>query len=252
MVRARRKIRDARIPYAVPDAGDLPERLALVLQVVYLVFNEGYGAASGARLVRADLGDEAIRLGRLLVELMPAQADVAGLLALMLIQHARRDARVSGEGKLLTLEHQDRSRWHAMEIAGGQAILEHALTLRAAGPYQVQAAIASLHAQAGSTDWKQIALLYGRLRQFWPTAVVELNAAVAVGMADGYVHGLDLIDALAARGELATSHYLPAARADLLRRLGRTEKAVAAFNQALALVSNQVERDYLLQQRNAL
>ena len=255
MVRAKRKISEAGIPFEIPAPERLAERLELVLQVIYLMFNEGYGATSGASLLRADLGAEAIRLARILRELMPAEAEVLGLLALMQLQHARRDARVSPGGELVTLEYQDRTRWHMAEIEEGQHTLDAALALRAPGPYQIQAAIAALHsaaAQSGYTDWPQIAQLYGALLRYWPSPVVELNAAVAVGMADGYAEGLRLVDALEARGELAKSHYLHAAKADLLRRLGRTAEAAAAFERALALVANQVERDYLQQQRDAL
>ena len=255
MVRAKRKISEAGIPYEVPGPDQLAERLELVLQVIYLMFNEGYGATSGASLLRPDLGAEAIRLARILCELMPGQAEVHGLLALMQLQHARRDARVSTMGELVTLEKQDRARWHAAEIAEGQRTLDAALALRAPGPYQIQAAIAALHAGAPDpeqTDWTQIAQLYAALLRYWPTAVVELNAAVAVGMADGYARGLELIGAVEARGELAKSHYLYAAKADLLRRLGRKAEAAAAFDRALALVANEVERDYLQQQRDSL
>ena len=255
MVRAQKKISEAKIPFEIPAPTQLAERLALVLEVIYLVFNEGYGATSGAQLLRTDLGAEAIRLGRMLAELMPDQAEPQGLLALMLLQHARRDARVDRDGALTPLELQDRSSWHAAEIAEGQARIDLALSLGAAGPYQIQAAIAALHAsatRAADTDWPQIADLYAALLRYWPTPVVELNAAVARGMADGPAHGLALIDALDARGELARTHYLPAARADLLRRLGRNHEAVCAFEQALALVSNDVERAYLQRQRDLL
>jgi RNA polymerase sigma-70 factor (ECF subfamily) len=255
MVRAKRKIKDAGIPFEIPKQDQLDERLALVLQVVYLMFNEGYGAAFGTSLLRTDLGFEAIRLGRMLCELMPGRAEACGLLALMLLQHARRDARVGSEGALITLESQDRSRWHAKEIEEGQRILDAALALRAPGPYQIQAAIAALHSsasQAQETDWRQIAQLYGALLRHWPTPVVELNAAVAVGMAEGLEQGLHLIDAIEARGSMAGSHYLHAAKADLLRRLARPVEAAAAFERALGLVTNEVERQYLLQQRQAL
>jgi RNA polymerase sigma-70 factor (ECF subfamily) len=255
MVRAKRKISEAGIPYEVPGPDQLAERLELVLQVIYLMFNEGYASTSGASLLRPDLGAEAIRLARILCALMPQAAEAHGLLALMQLQHARRAARVSADGKLVTLEHQDRALWDAAEIAQGQRALDEALALGAPGPYQVQAAIAALHASApaaADTDWPQIAQLYGALLRYWPTPVVELNAAVARGMADGYAHGLALIEAIAARGELAKSHYLHAARADLLRRMGRATEAAAAFDQALALVSNEVERDFLRQQRAAL
>lgn len=255
MVRAKRKIKDAGIPFEIPQPGQLDERLALVLQVLYLMFNEGYGAAFGPSLLRADLGFEAIRLARMLCELMPGRAEANGLLALMILQHARRDARVAGDGALVTLESQDRARWHANEIEEGQRILDAAMALRAPGPYQIQAAIAALHAsaaQAQSTDWRQIAHLYGALLRHWPTPVVELNAAVAVGMADGLDQGLRLIEAIEARGGMAGSHYLHAAKADLLRRLGQPVDAAAAFERALELVTNEVERQYLLLQRQAL
>ncbi len=255
MVRAKRKIRDAGIPFEIPQQDQLDERLALVLQVVYLMFNEGYGAAFGTSLLRTDLGFEAIRLGRMLCELMPERAEASGLLALMVLQHARRDARVLGDGALVTLEKQDRSRWHAEEIKEGQHILDTALALRSPGPYQIQAAIAALHASAahaGQTDWPQIAQLYGALLRYWPTPVVELNAAVALGMAEGLGRGVQMIEAIEARGTMAGSHYLHAAKADLLRRLGRPVDAAAAFDRALALVTNEVERQYLHQQRQAL
>jgi RNA polymerase sigma-70 factor (ECF subfamily) len=255
MVRAQKKISEAKIAFEIPAPAQLAERLALVLEVVYLVFNEGYGATSGPALLRPDLGAEAIRLGRMLAELMPAQAEVHGLLALMLLQHARRDARVDRDGALTPLERQNRSSWHAAEVAEGQARLDLALAFGAPGPYQIQAAIAALHAgatRAEDTDWPQIADLYVALLRYWPTPVVALNAAVARGMADGPAHGLALIDAIAARGELARSHYLPAARADLLRRLGRNAAAKDALDQALALVSNDVERAFLQKQRDSL
>ncbi len=255
MVRAKRKIKDAGIPFEIPRPDRLDERLALVLQVIYLVFNEGYGAAFGPGLLRTDLGFEAIRLGRMLCELMPGRAEADGLLALMILQHARRDARVAADGALVTLEHQDRARWHAEEIEEGQRILDAAMALRAPGPYQIQAAIAALHsgaAQAQSTDWRQIAQLYVALLRHWPTPVVELNAAVAVGMAEGIERGLHLIEAIEARGGMAGSHYLHAAKADLLRRLGHPVAAAAAFARALELVTNEVERNYLNQQLQAL
>jgi RNA polymerase sigma-70 factor (ECF subfamily) len=255
MVRAKRKIAEAGIPYEVPGADQLEERMELVLQVVYLVFNEGYGATSGTRLLRIDLGLEAIRLGRILVELLPAHAEARGLLALMILQHARRDARTDAGGKLVTLERQDRSLWRADEIAQGKAMLDAALALRAPGPYQVQAAIAALHAEAADaahTDWRQISALYQALLRYWPTPVVQLNAAVAVGMSEGFEKSLAMLDELEAQGKLARSHYLFAARADMLRRLGRGELAAAAYDLALGLVVNEVERDYLLQQRAGL
>jgi RNA polymerase sigma-70 factor (ECF subfamily) len=255
MVRAKRKIIEAGIPYEVPAPDQLEERMELVLQVIYLVFNEGYGATSGTRLLRIDLGWEAIRLGRILLELLPDHAEAKGLLALMVLQHARRDARTDSGGRLVTLENQDRSLWLHEEIAEGQALLDAAMALRQPGPYQIQAAIAALHTTAetaSATDWRQIAALYQALLRHWPTPVVQLNAAVAVGMSEGFEKALVLLDELEAQGTLARSHYLFAARADMLRRLGRAGLAAAAYDLALGLVVNEVERDYLLQQRAGL
>jgi RNA polymerase sigma-70 factor (ECF subfamily) len=258
IVRAKKKIREAGIPYQVPAPEDLPERLAGVLAVVYLVFNEGYVASAGDALVRGDLAEEAVRLGRLLVELMPDEPEALGLAALMLLHHARRDARTGPAGELITLEEQDRARWDRAAIAEGVALLDRAITIRRsaparsrvgpAGPYQLQAAIAALHAQAGSpaeTDWRQIAALYGGLVRIARSPIVELNAAVAVAMADGVERGLAWIDRLALRPELATYHLVPAARADLLRRAGRAEEARAAYEAAIALAVNAQERAYL-------
>jgi RNA polymerase sigma-70 factor, ECF subfamily len=252
LVRAKQKIKNAGIPYRVPPAHLLPERTAAVLAVLYLLFNEGYAASAGAELVRQDLSGEAIRLTRVLDRLMPAEPEVQGLLALMLLQNARRDARVDGEGTLVTLELQDRSRWDAREIVEGVDLLHAALRKAApqgiAGPYQVQAAIAACHATAitaADTDWVQIAALYRRLTELVPSPVVELNRAVAVAMADGPAAGLALVDALEASGKLANYHLLPATRADLLRRDGRMAEAAVAYRQALGLAGTDAERRYL-------
>ena len=248
LVRVKKKILDARIPYAVPAQDLLPERLAAVLSVVYLMFNEGYAATESPQLIRTDLCGEAIRLARLLVELMPGEPEVIGLLALMLLHHARRAARVDASGAMMSLEEQDRGRWDRAAIVEGIALLDRALALRRRGPYQLQAAIAALHAQAeraADTDWKQIAALYGGLLQEQPRAVVELNAAVALAMAEGPAHGLQMIARLEGREELQGYYLLPAARADLLRRMGRLGEARAAYAAALALVRNPAERGYL-------
>ncbi|HEX7440832.1 MAG TPA: DUF6596 domain-containing protein [Caldimonas sp.] len=248
LVRVKKKILDARIPYKVPSRELLPERLQAVLGVVYLVFNEGYATTANDGLMRPDLCAEAIRLARLLVELMPDEPEVLGLLALTLLHDTRRGTRVDAEGALVPLEEQDRARWQHDLIAEGLATLDTALALRRRGPYQVQAAIAALHARAtraDETDWKQIAALYGGLLREQPGAVVELNAAVALAMAEGPEHGLAWIARLEEREELVGYHLLPAARADLLRRLGRTLEAEAAYGAALALVRNRAERLYL-------
>jgi RNA polymerase sigma-70 factor (ECF subfamily) len=247
LVRAKAKIQNAGIPYRVPPAHLLPERVPSVLSVLYLLFNEGYSASAGADLMRAGLTAEAIRLTRVLVRLMPDEPEAAGLLALMLLQDSRRAARVDTAGDLITLEEQDRSRWDASLLAEGVAVLEGALRRRGPGPYQIQAAIAACHATAATaadTDWAQIALLYGELGRFLPTPVVELNRAVAVGMSEGPAAGLELVCALEASGKLAGYHLLAATRADLLRRLGRPE-AAAAYREALALASTDTERRYL-------
>jgi RNA polymerase sigma-70 factor (ECF subfamily) len=248
LVRAKRKILDARIPYEVPSRELLPERLAAVLGVVYLVFNEGYAATEDDDLMRPDLCAEAIRLARLLVQLMPGEAEIQGLLALMLLHHARRATRIGSDGSLVPLEEQERTRWHAEAIGEGLAVLDAALALKRRGPYQLQAAIAALHAEAlraEDTDWKQIAALYTGLLREQPGAVVELNAAVALAMAEGPERGLAWIAAIDAGGELAGYHLLPAARADLLRRLGRRAEAAAAYDAAIALTRNRAERLYL-------
>jgi RNA polymerase sigma-70 factor (ECF subfamily) len=247
IVRAKAKIRDARIPYQVPSWADLPERLEAVLQVVYLVFNEGYSASSGASLTRADLSGEAIRLGRLLVTLLP-EAEVQGLLALMLLQESRRAARTSPAGDLVLLDDQDRSLWNREQIAEGYALVQRALAARPPGPYTLQAAIAAVHAQApdtGATDWAEIAALYAVLAQAHPSPVVELNRAVAVAMSEGPEAGLALVDRLLAAGELDDYHLAHSARADLCRRLGRVDEAAVSYRKALALARQEPERRFI-------
>jgi RNA polymerase sigma-70 factor (ECF subfamily) len=248
LVRAKAKIRQARIPYRVPDAEDLPARVDAVLAVVYLVFNEGYAASSGGALIRRELCAEAIRLGRLLVELLPRESEARALLALMLLTDARRDARVDAAGEMVLLEDQDRARWDQGEIRDGLALVEGALRAGPPGAYALQAAIAGVHARAAraeQTDWREIASLYALLRVVNPSGVVALNHAAAVAMADGPEAGLRLMDALAVDGGLAAYHLLPAARADLLRRLGRFTDAAAAYREALALVGNESDRRFL-------
>ena len=245
LVRAKHKIRRAGIPYRVPPPELLTERLPGVLAVLYLVFNEGYSTTSGP-LVRVELCEEAIRLARVLDRLMPDQPEVRGLLALLLFQHSRREARTDATGDLVLLEDQDRAGWDHEAIDEGLALLDDALGRRRPGPYQVQAAIAALHARAPrpeDTDWPQIAALYGALARMTPSPVVELNRAVAIAMADGPERGLPLIDALGNR--LADYHLFHAARADLLRRLGRRSEAAGAYRTALELAANPVERQYL-------
>jgi RNA polymerase sigma-70 factor, ECF subfamily len=248
LVRAKRKIRDAAIPYRVPPREMLPERLDAVLAVLYLVFNEGYAATDADTLVRRELCEEAIRLTRVLDELMPDQSEVMGLLALMLLHHSRRDTRVDASGGLVLLEQQDRSRWDLPMIEEGLALVRRAFTGRRPGFYGLQAAIAALHAEAreaGDTDWPQIVELYGALARIAPTPVVELNLAVAVAMADGPRAALPLVDRLA--GPLNGYHLFHSARADLLRRLGRTEDAAASYRRALELATNPVDRRFLEQ-----
>jgi RNA polymerase sigma-70 factor (ECF subfamily) len=247
IVRAKTKIRDARIPYQLPPRPDLPRRLDSVLYVVYLVFNDGYSASSGASLTRHDLSDEAIRLGRLLVELLP-EAEAVGLLALMLLHESRRAARTSLSGELVLLDEQDRSAWNQEQIKEGSALVDRALGSKRFGPYALQAAIAAVHAEASTaaaTDWAQIVGLYDVLLRADPTPVVELNRAAAVAMRDGPEAGLVLIDAILARGDLADYHLAHSARADLCRRLGRQEEARAAYGQALGLTRQEPERRFL-------
>ncbi|MEV8035197.1 RNA polymerase sigma factor [Streptomyces sp. NPDC086182] len=248
LVRAKRKIRNAGIPYRVPPAHLLPERTTGVLGVLYLLFNEGYAATAGAELVRTNLSAEAIRLARVLARLMPDEPEVLGLLALLLLHDARRGTRVDASGDLVTLEEQDRTAWDRSEVDEGAALLETALRRGRPGPYQIQAAIAACHttaATAEETDWADIAALYGELRRFVPSAVVRLNRAVAVGMAESPDAGLALVAELEAEGELDAYHLLPATRADLLRRAGRTVEAAEAYDRALALVENTAERRFL-------
>jgi RNA polymerase sigma-70 factor (ECF subfamily) len=247
IVRAKAKIRDTRIPYQVPSPEELPERLDAVLQVIYLVFNEGYSASSGISLTRADLSSEAIRLGRLVLELLP-EPEVMGLLALMLLQESRRAARASPAGELILLENQDRSLWNRGHIAEGVAMVERALLSRRFGPYTLQAAIAAVHSEAPdavSTDWSQIVALYSLLARAQPSPVIELNRAVAVAMRDGPEAGLALIDAIFARGDLAEYHLAHSARADLCRRLGKKTEARCSYERALALTRSEPERRFL-------
>jgi RNA polymerase sigma-70 factor, ECF subfamily len=248
LVRAKNKIRDAGIPYRVPPAHLLPDRMSGVLAVLYLLFNEGYAATSGTGLVRGDLCTEAIRLARVLTSLMPAEPEVGGLLALMLLTDARRAARLDADGEVVTLDEQDRSRWDKAEIEEGLALLDAALRHRRAGQYQLQAAIAACHASAADpahTDWAEIALLYGQLRRVLPSPVVELNWAVAVAMADGPAAGLAIVNDIDAAGRLADYHLLAATRADFLRRLGRLEEAAENYRQALNHVATEPERRFL-------
>jgi RNA polymerase sigma-70 factor (ECF subfamily) len=250
IVRAKGKIRDARIPYQVPARAELPDRLESVLQVIYLVFNEGYSASSGATLTRHDLSAEAIRLGRLLLELLPQppEPEAVGLLALMLLHESRRAARTTPEGELVLLGEQDRSRWDGTLIEEGRALVPRALAARSVGPFALQAAISAVHAeapQAAATDWAQIVGLYDVLLRLEPSAVVELNRAAAVAMRDGPAAGLALIEAILARGELADYHLAHSARADLYRRLNRQAEAAEAYRRALSLARQEPERRFL-------
>jgi RNA polymerase sigma-70 factor, ECF subfamily len=248
LVRAKRKIRAARIPYDVPSTEVLAERLDAVMAVIYLVFNEGYAASSGERLLRTDLCAEAIRLARILVALMPTEAEPRGLLAMMLLHDARRDARIDERGELILLEEQDRTRWDRAQIAEGLAHSEAAIGADAHGPYVIQSAIAAVHSRAKSadtTDWRAIANLYARLGAIRPSPVIELNRAVAVAMADGPAAGLELIDAIAASGDLRDYYLMWSARADLLRRLGRWSEAAESYRAALSRVGSAPERRFL-------
>src|SRR6266496_227368 len=252
IVRAKAKIRETSIPYEVPTPQELPERLGAVLQVIYLVFNEGYSAAAGAKVTRAELTGEAIRLGRLLTELQPEpevpEPEVIGLLSLMLLQESRHAARTSPTGELILLENQDRSLWNREQIAEGVALLEKALKSRRFGSYTLQAAIAAVHAEAESvsaTDWRQIVALYDRLLRIQPLLVVQLNRAVAIAMCEGPEAGLTHIDAVLEHGELANYYLAHSARADMYRRLGRTAEARTSYEKALALTQQEPERQFL-------
>jgi RNA polymerase sigma-70 factor (ECF subfamily) len=255
LVRAKRKIRDAGIPYVVPGADDLRERLEGVLHVVYLVFNEGYSATTGATIVRRELSAEAIRLARLLVELLPDQPEALGLLALLLLQDSRRDARQSDTGELILLSDQDRSRWDHAKIEEGLGVLDRAAFLAAPGPYQLQAAIAAVHAQASSpdeTDWRRIVALYDRLISVAGSPVVALNRAVAVAMAVGPGKALAIVDDLRAAGGLDEYYLLHSTRAELLKRLGRRAEAADEYARAASLATNAAERDFLERRRSQL
>ncbi|TQM38801.1 RNA polymerase sigma factor [Pseudonocardia cypriaca] len=248
IVRAKRKIKGARIPFRVPEADELPARLPGVLRVVYAIFTEGYAASAGPELVRGDLADEAIRLARILHRLLPQEREVTGLLALMLLVDARREARTGPDGQLVLLDEQDRSRWNRAFIEEGRSLVVTALRGGPPGPYALQAAIAAVHDEAAdvaTTDWPQVVALYDVLADVAPSPVVALNRAVAVAMRDGPAAGLELLDALATDERLRGYHLLPAARADLLRRLGRRAEATAAYEEALAVVGNGPERAYL-------
>jgi RNA polymerase sigma-70 factor, ECF subfamily len=255
IVRAKQKIARARIPFRTPDAGQLHTRLAAVLLVVYLTFTEGYASSAGENLLRADLSDEAIRLGRILHQLLPQEREVAGLLALMLLTDARRAARTDPDGVPISIEDQDRGRWDTAMIAEGRVLLTDALTGSALGPYTVQAGIAALHDEAqdvATTNWPRIVALYDVLLQLTGSPVIELNRAVAVAMQDGPAAGLTLIDQLAQRPELRNYHPLFSARAELLTRLGRRDEAAETYRTALQLVGNQPEHTYLTRRLDAL
>jgi RNA polymerase sigma-70 factor (ECF subfamily) len=248
LVRAKKKIRDAAIPYRIPDSADLPERLEAAMAVVYLIFTEGHSTTSGDAPFRVDLCGEAVRLARLLVRLFPESSEGRGLLALLLLTDARRAARLDGDGDVVSLEEQDRTRWDGTKIAEGQTLLDGIVREGTLGPYALQAAIAAVHARAAHADdtaWAEIASLYGLLARLTPSPVVELNRAIAVAMAEGVEHGLPLLDALKARGDLTDYRLLSAARADLFRRAGRLEEAAASYRRAIELGGNDAERRFL-------
>ena len=255
LVRAKQKIRLAGIPYEVPSLDIIGDRLAAVRAVIYLIFNEGYAASAGQNLIRNDLCTEAIRLGRVLCELLPDEPENMGLLALMLLQDSRREGRVNDRGELVTLEEQDRSRWDAQEIEEGVQLVQAALSLRRVGSYQLQAAIAALHAEAkraDQTDWRQIVALYEELIRITSSPVVALNHAVAVAMSEGFERGLSFIESAGADGKLENYYLFHASRADLLRRLHRLDEARAAYTRALSLTTNHVEQNYIRRRLNAL
>jgi RNA polymerase sigma-70 factor (ECF subfamily) len=248
LVRAKHKIRDAGIPYRIPQAHQLPDRLVGVLAAIYGLFNEGYGASAGAELMRSALSEEAIRLGRLLCQLMPDEPEALGLLSLMMLHHARRRSRVDASGELVLLEDQDRSLWDGDAIGEGCTLLDRATRLGRNGPYQLLAAIAACHAtapSAGDTDWVEVARLYEQLYRLVPSPVIALNRAVAIAMADGPAEGLALVDAIEAGGALSDYYLLPATRADLLRRLGRTEEAAVAYRHAIEMAPSEPERRFM-------
>jgi RNA polymerase sigma-70 factor, ECF subfamily len=254
IVRGKAKIRAAKIPYQLPSAEDLPSRLESVLAIIYLVYNEGYSASSGRAVTRSELSEEAIRLGRLLLELLP-DAEVLGLLALMLIQESRRQARVNSQGDLILLEDQDRSLWNRSLIEEGKQLLARAFASESVGSYTLQAAIAAVHADApttAATDWRRIVALYDVMRQTHPSPIIELNRAVAIAMRDGPQAGLDVVESILQRGELEDYYLAHAARADLLRRLGRVETAVDAYRRALELTQQEPERRFLQRRLNEL
>lgn len=248
IVRAKAKIRDARIPYEVPEREHLPDRLDSALKIIYLLFNESYSTSSGIELMRPDVSAEAIRLGRLLLELMPSEPEVFGLLALMLLQDSRRAARINAQGDLILLAEQDRSLWNRDQISEGVILVKHALGLSGVGAYTLQAAIAAVHAEApsaGETDWREIVGLYNVLKQIYPSPIVELNRAVAVAMRDGPAIGLELIEALISQGQLADYHFMYAAKADFHRKLGQPNEAIEAYQHALQLAQQAPERRFL-------